>query len=182
MRSSRTRREVLHAGATLGLLGITGLLGQAARASSLRVGQPAPAATLVTLDGQRISTGDLLGHVVILTFLATWCEPCRDELPLLSAYQEAHTDQGLTILGFSLDDSDHLQDLRAMTAPLHFPVGLLSASQAAGYGRIWRLPVSFTIDRSGALADNGWTDKHPVWTAERLEKVVAPLLEATPPR
>ena len=63
-----------------------------------------------------------------------------------------------------------------MAAPLSFPVGLLSASEAPGYGRIWRIPVSFTIDRSGRLADDGWKDRHPVWTPERLDRVVAPLL------
>jgi cytochrome c biogenesis protein CcmG/thiol:disulfide interchange protein DsbE len=176
LRSSRTRRAVLHNAAAFGLLGVTGLLAPAARASSLRVGQPAPPATLVTLDGKRLATSDLLGRVVILTFLATWCEPCRDELPLLSAYQQAHAAQGLTVLGFSLDESDHLDEVRAMAAPLRFPVGLLSASQAPGYGRIWHIPVSFTIDRAGRLADDGWKDKHPVWTSERLERVVAPLL------
>jgi len=113
---------------------------------------------------------------VILTFLATWCEPCRDELPLLSDYQQAHASNGLTVLGFSLDEADQLESLRKMAAPLHFPIGLLSQSEAPGYGRIWHIPVSFTIDRAGRLADDGWKDKKPVWTPERLERVVAPLL------
>jgi cytochrome c biogenesis protein CcmG, thiol:disulfide interchange protein DsbE len=121
LRSLRTRRAVLRTSAALGLLGVTGLLGPVARASSLRVGQPAPPATLVTLDGQRLSTADLVGRVVILTFLATWCEPCRDELPLLSAYQQRHADKGLTVLGFSLDEPDHLAEVRVMAAALHFP-------------------------------------------------------------
>ncbi len=128
----------------------------------------------MTLDGRRLATRDFLGRVVILTFLATWCEPCRDELPLLSDYQQAHTD--LAILGFSLDTPEQLAAVRAMAAPLRFPIGLLSASEAPGYGRIWHLPVSFTIDRAGRLADDGWKDKRPVWTPERLERVVAPLL------
>lgn len=131
---------------------------------------------LVTLDGKRIATSDLHGQVVILTFLATWCEPCRDELPLLSDYQRVHAAKGLTVLGFSLDEPADLLKVRSMAAPLHFPVGLLSASEAAGYGRIWHIPVSFTIDRAGRLADNGWKDKHPVWTEERLQRVVDPLL------
>src|SRR5512140_576610 len=162
--------------AALGLLGATGLLTPVARANSLQVGQPAPPATLVTLDGQRLSTSDYLGRVVVLTFLATWCVPCRDELPLLSDYQQRFAHKGLTVLGFSLDEPDQMADVRAMAAPLHFPIGLLSASQAPGYGRIWHIPVSFTIDRAGRLADNGWKDKKPVWTPERLERVVAPLL------
>ncbi len=174
MHSSRTRRALLQHAAALGLLGAAGLLAPAARANSLRVGQAAPPATLVTLDGRRLATRDFLGQVVILTFLATWCEPCRDELPLLSDYQQAHPD--LTILGFSLDTPEQLDAVRAMAAPLRFPIGLLSASEAPGYGRIWHIPVSFTIDRSGRLADDGWKDKHPVWTPERLERVVAPLL------
>jgi peroxiredoxin len=158
------------------VLGVTGLLAPAARAKSLQVGETAPPATLVTLDGKRISTSDLLGKVVILTFLATWCDPCRDELPLLSDYQQAHAAQGLSVLGFSLDEAADLPKVRTMAAPLHFPVGLLSASQADGYGRIWHIPVSFTIDRSGRLVDNGWKDKRPVWTSERLRRVVDPLL------
>lgn len=61
-------------------------------------------------------------------------------------------------------------------APPATLVALLSASEVPGYGRIWRIPVSFTIDRAGHLADDGWKDRHPVWTPERLERVVAPLL------
>ena len=49
---------------------------------------------------------------------------------------------------------------------------------APGYGRIWRLPVNFTIDRMGKLADDGWKDKDPVWTPSRLEQIVTPLLQS----
>src|SRR5215468_12053073 len=81
-------------------------------AGGLRVGAPAPAATLVTLDGERISTTELHGQVVILTFWATWCSPCRDELPLLSDYLATHADAGLRILGFSLDTREELAEVR----------------------------------------------------------------------
>ena len=174
--SSSTRRAVLRSATALGLLYASGLVVPPARANGLRVGQPAPPATLVTLDGKHLATSDLVGQVVILTFLATWCGPCREELPLLSDYQQAHAAKGLAVLGFSLDTPDRLDDVRKMAAPLRFPVGLLSASSAPGYGRIWHIPVSFTIDRAGKLADDGWKDRNPVWTPERLERVVAPLL------
>jgi hypothetical protein len=49
-------------------------------------------------------------------------------------------------------------------------------SSAPGYGRIWRLPVNFTIDRTGRLIDDGWKDKKRTWTRERLEQIVTPLL------
>jgi len=147
-----------------------------ALAGSLHTGEPAPPATLVTLDGERILSTALRGDVVILTFWATWCGPCREELPLLSDYLGRHADAGLRILGFSLDTSEQLREVRTIAQSLRFPVGLLRDSSAPGYGRIWRLPVSFTIDRQGLLAQDGWKEKQPSWTAERLEQVVTPLL------
>jgi peroxiredoxin len=145
-------------------------------AGGLRVGEPAPLATLVTLDGQRISSAEFPGQVVILTFWATWCSPCREELPLLSDYFARHAAAGLQILGFGLDTRERLADVRRVAQSLRFPVGLMSDSSAPGYGRIWRLPVSFTIDRQGRLAEDGWKEKQPVWTRERLDQVVTPLL------
>src|SRR5579862_639090 len=82
---------------------VAGLSLRKAHANDLHVGAPAPPASLVTLDGQKIATSDLTGHVVILTFWATWCSPCREELPLLSSYAEHHAAEGLRVLGFSLD-------------------------------------------------------------------------------
>jgi peroxiredoxin len=173
-----TRRALLRHSAVLGLLGGRALLGSPAHANALRVGESAPPATLVALDGQRISTSDLLGRVVIITFWATWCVPCREELPLLSAYAAQHARQGLSVLGFSLDTTDEIKQVRAVAENLSFPVGLMSATSAPGYGRIWRVPVNFTIGRDGRLVDDGWKDKKPVWTKERLERIVTPLLAA----
>jgi peroxiredoxin len=158
------------------------LRGPPARANELRVGERAPQATLVTLEGQRISTADLMGDVVILTFWATWCAPCRDELPLLSDYLQQHADAGLRVLGFCLDTAEKLSEVRAVAHSLRFPVGFLTETSAPGYGRIWRLPVNFTIDRAGRLIDNGWKDKQPAWTRERLERIVTPLLAPPPPQ
>jgi cytochrome c biogenesis protein CcmG, thiol:disulfide interchange protein DsbE len=172
-----TRRFVLQGTSALGLFGWGALRGSIAHAASLRIGAPAPAATLVTLDGQRISTPDLLGQVVILAFWATWCVPCREELPILSAYAAKQASQGLAVLGFSLDEPDGLREVRALANSFAFPVGLLANSSAEGYGRIWRMPANFTIDRKGRLVDNSWKDKQPSWTRERLDRVVAPLLE-----
>ena len=147
-----------------------------AHAASLEVGRPAPALVLRTIDGHSISTEDLRGHVVILTFWATWCGPCHQELPLLSDYAAKHADRGLRVLGFSLDEPASLPAVREMAAAWSFPVGLLGSAYAGGYGRVWRIPVNFTIDRNGLLADNGWDSREPAWTTERLERIVTPLL------
>jgi cytochrome c biogenesis protein CcmG, thiol:disulfide interchange protein DsbE len=162
--------------AALALLALSGSLASVSRANDLHLGAAAPPAVLVTLDGRRIATADLTGQVVILTFWASWCVPCRDELPLLSAYAQAHAAQGLTVLAFSLDTPENLARVREIARNYDFPSGLMAASSAPGYGRIWHIPVNFTIDRQGVLVDDGWKDKHPVWTAERLERIVSPLL------
>lgn len=172
-----TRRALLRGAAALALVGPGALFAPNAKANALRVGQPAPPATLVTLDGGHIDTGDLLGRVVILTFWATWCVPCREELPLLSTYAAQHASMGLSVLGFTLDTPENLSKVRQVAQSLNFPVGLLGNSSVPGYGRIWRIPVNFTIDRQGRLVDDGWKDKQPTWTAERLERIVTPLLD-----
>jgi len=174
---STTRRALLRGLAALGLLVVDMFCPPRVQANSLRVGAPAPPATLVTLAGQRIATTDLRGHVVILTFWATWCGPCRQELPLLSSYAAQHAKDGLTVLGFSLDEPENLHKVQAVAQSLQFPVGMLVNASLPGYGRIWRIPVNFTIDRQGRLIDDGWKDKQATWTQERLESIVTPLLE-----
>lgn len=146
------------------------------QANTLVIGQTAPPITLTTLDGKQIDTHDLRGKVVIVTFWATWCQPCREELPLLSRYARDHAQQGLVVLGFSLNTPDELDQVRAAAGTLSFPVGLLGDPHVQGYGRIWRLPVSFTIDRKGRLVDDGWKDDSAAWTVIRLEQVITPLL------
>ena len=174
-----SRRLALRRGAALlGLAALEGLRASPVRASGLRVGQEAPPATLVTLDGRRISTPELRGKVVILTFWATWCGPCRQELPLLSAFAEQHADDGLVVLGFSIDAAEDLAKVRLQAEGLSFPVGLLSEARLPGYGRIWRIPANFTIDRAGLLRDNGWDDREAIFTAARLQEIVVPLLRA----
>ncbi|HTY03672.1 MAG TPA: TlpA disulfide reductase family protein [Rhodocyclaceae bacterium] len=147
-----------------------------ALSNDLRVGQPAPPLELHTLDGRTISTAELKGRVVVVAFWATWCDPCREELPLLSAYFERNAARGLQVLGFSLDGADDLSKVSAVAATLHFPVGLLGNPWAGGYGRIWRLPVTFVIDRAGRLAYNGWEDPQPAWTDDKLHRVIDRLL------
>lgn len=152
------------------------LLAVGACANDLKVGETAPPLTLTTLEGHEIATRDLKGRVVIVTFWATWCEPCKEERPVISAYADEHRAQGLQVLGFSLDGPDQLKKVESVATTLGFPVGLLGNAYAGGYGRIWHLPVSFVIDRDGRLAYDGWKDDDPVMTSERLHWIVDPLL------
>ena len=149
-----------------------------AQADELVLGASAPSAELVTLNGQHITTHDLLGHTVILTFWATWCEPCQQELPLLSRYASQHANDGLKVLGFSLDTPDDIAKVRAFAKQFKFPTGLLAQSAAPGYGRIWRIPVSFVIDTQGRLRYNGWQADQAAWTISSLHQIVDPILQS----
>jgi len=152
------------------------MLSLSAAANDVEIGRAAPSLTLRTLDGHSISTDSLRGKVVILHFWATWCVPCQVELPLLTAYQKSHADQGLVVLGFSLDGANNLPQVRKMASTLNFPVGLLDSAWAGGYGRMWRLPVSFVIDRNGILRHDGWQDDQEPLSQETLDREVTPLL------
>ncbi len=167
----RQRRNLLRA-----MLGAGAALALPASANELKVGQMAPPLVLNTLEGKKIVTRDLSGEVVLVTFWASYCEPCQEELPLLSRYAEANAARGLRVLGFSLDGPELIGDVKKIASHLSFPVGLLGNPWAGGYGRIWRIPVSFVIARDGRLAYDGWLDKQPVWSAESLHSVVDPLL------
>jgi cytochrome c biogenesis protein CcmG/thiol:disulfide interchange protein DsbE len=147
-----------------------------ARANDLVVGKPAPPVTLTTLDGQHFSTPGLTGKVVLVTFWATWCAPCQEELPMLSDYAREHAAQGLQVLSISLDTPDRLNQVKALAARFSFPVGMISDASAPGYGRIWHLPVSFVIDRQGRLVEDGWKEDDPVLTRDKLDRLVGPLL------
>jgi len=171
-----SRRTLLRNALGFASVASLGFLAPPARAGDLKVGQPAPPLILHTVDGRDIATRELVGQVVIATFWATWCEPCRDELPLLSAYAARHAAQGLQVLGFSLDAPADMPKVQAVAATLSFPVGLIDNPWVGAYGRIWRIPVSFVIDREGRLAYNGWDDAQAVWTKEQLHRVVDPLL------
>jgi len=148
-----------------------------AQANELKVGQAAPPMVLHSLDGRDIATRDLIGKIVVITFFATYCEPCLEELPLLSAYAQSHAGHDLQVLGFCIDPPDNIDAVKKIAQHLQFPVGLLGSPYAGGYGRIWRMPVSFVIDRAGRLIDDGWKDENPAWSKERLNRVLDPLFQ-----
>jgi len=153
------------------------LLAGAASANDLVVGKAAPPLVLHSLSGEEIASDALKGKIVVLTFWATWCVPCRVELPLLSDYAARREGEGLRVLAFSLDGPNRLDEVKRVAATLHFPVGLLGSAYAGGYGRMWRLPVSFVIDREGVLRYDGWANQtEGGWSAEELDRVVTPLL------
>ncbi len=143
-------------------------------------GQPAPDLVLHGIDGHDYRLSALRGKVVIVTFWATWCAPCQEELPVLSSFAKAHAGDGLRVLAFALDGPDTLPQVRNTARTLVFPVGLLGSSWAGEYGRIWRIPVSFVLDRQGRLVYNSLSSNGSAWDRATLQQRILPLLQAGP--
>ena len=146
-----------------------------ALAGGMEQGAPAPHAVIKTLDGMRIDTAALQGKVVIVTFWASWCEFCRQELSDLTGYYRDHENEGLSIVAISTDEANDANKVRERARSYPFPVALIADADVSGYGRIWRLPLTFVIDRHGILRRDGW-DSSPAVTRAQLEETVTPLL------
>lgn len=123
---------------------------QRTMSSGSRPGQFAPEFSLKDLSGSPLSLGNYRGKVVLLNFWATWCEPCRQEIPAFVQIQNHRRD--LQILGISLDDS--ADPVRAFNSEfkINYPVAVGDAALATKYGGILGLPVSFVIGCDGRVS------------------------------
>jgi len=108
---------------------------------------------------------------------ATWCAPCREEMPALDAYYRQHRDEGFVLIALSMDDPKDSAKVLEMMKPYSFPVGLARDAEMNGYGRIWRLPLTFVVDRKGILRKDQWHGD-PALDAQLLEQGITPLLRA----
>ncbi|MGC2546919.1 MAG: TlpA disulfide reductase family protein, partial [Silvibacterium sp.] len=121
-----------------------------------------PSFTLKDTSGHKVSLSDYKGKAVIVDFWATWCAPCKIEIPWLEQFHNQYASQGLEILGISEDDLDPedkaklLQEKqgianKAAQLKINYPVLIDDASVSTPYGGIDGLPTTFFIDRSGKV-------------------------------
>jgi thiol-disulfide isomerase/thioredoxin len=157
------------------LLLSTLLLNVDLQARGPEVGKAAPALQATLLDGSQFRSADQTGQVIILNFWATWCAPCRAEMPALDAYYQKYRDEGLNILAISMDDPEDEAKVRQVMAGFSFPAAMARNANFKDYGRIWRIPLTFVIDRGGILRKDGWYGGTGI-DLPMLEKTVTPLL------
>ena len=114
--------------------------------------KPAPAFTLKNLDGKPVSLSDYKGKAVLLNFWATWCGPCKLEMPWLIALQKKYAAQGFTVLGISEDDDppNKVSDF-ATKMGVDYPVLMYDDKLNKAYGGIDYLPTSYYIGRDGKV-------------------------------
>jgi peroxiredoxin len=139
------------------------------------VDEPAPSLVAVKLDGARFDLTSLRGKVVIINFWATWCPPCREEMPALDAFFVQFHERGVELLGLSVDRSRDRDSVGKMAKTVHYPVALLADADVNGFGKPAVLPVTYVIDAVGSVRAILSPDKNPV-TEDALERIVKPLL------
>jgi len=120
---------------------------------SPRQGFAAPDIDLERLDGERVRLSELHGQVVVLNFWASWCPPCRAEMPALQALHEQRGSQGVVVLAVNSTVQDREQAARDFAAEygLTFPIGLDRDGQATRLYQVRALPSTFFIDRDGVI-------------------------------
>ena len=118
-----------------------------------QVGNLAPDFQLQSLDGQTISLGDLRGKPVLINFWATWCPPCRSEMPYIQEIYEEWTDKGLLVLAINIGESASTVEDFMQSNSLSFTVLLDTKQDIAQRYNITGIPTTFFIDKDGIIQD-----------------------------
>lgn len=147
------------------------------RSAEAMVGERRPDYTLGSSGGERVLAADFDGSVVLVNFWATWCAPCREEMPMLAALYREHVADGLQVVGIALDDVAAAREFAAELG-IDYPV-LVGSTDVMAVARLYgnvsgMLPYTVLIDRDGVIR---WTRLGVLEEAE-LQRRLGELLEA----
>ena len=118
------------------------------------------------------------GQVTIVNYWATWCAPCRLEMPILDVFYRKHHRQGLAMLAISIDQGASTRKLQAITSRFAFPVARVDDVKVPRREIPSAIPVTRVYDRSGRLVFQTRGDGRSIVDAATLDRVVSPLLAA----
>jgi peroxiredoxin len=143
-------------GAAIGLVVFFGLPAGPAEspqvASGIEIGSPAPEFQLLNTDGEPVSLTSHRGSVVLLNFWATWCAPCRIEMPLLQETYETYQGQELVVLGIDFDEPAEQVAEFGTELGLSFPLLLDPGGEVQSLYRVRGYPTTVVLDRTGKIS------------------------------
>jgi peroxiredoxin len=135
----------------------------------------APDFTLQSLDGKTVRLSDFRGKPVVLNFWATWCGPCKIEMPWFVDLQKQYGPAGLQFLGVAMDDAS-TKDIAefAESMKVNYPILVGKESVGDAYGGVQFLPETFYIDRNGKVVDKAFGLKGRGEIEDAIKKILAP--------
>ena len=139
---------------------------------------PAPDVEFEALDGKPVRLSSLRGRVVLLNFWATWCQPCRAEIPEFNALQRDLESKGLSVVGVSVSPVDTSDSIRSFQKDIKQDYTILRGAEEIGakFGNGPGLPVTYILDREGRIRQKFIGPQ----SRENFENVIKPLLEESP--
>jgi cytochrome c biogenesis protein CcmG, thiol:disulfide interchange protein DsbE len=136
-----------------------------------QIGEAAPPLVLTTIDGGTFDLGKLHGKVVLVNYWATWCAPCRKEMPKLDAFYRKYHSQGLEMVGISIDFDRDLAKARKVAGSVSYPTALAKAISEDGFGTPKGVPITWIVDTDSRVRDRLIEVRD-----ELLDGIVIPLL------
>lgn len=127
------------------------LLGACSKGNAASIGENAPDFTLTDINGKQVSLMDFKGQVVILNFFASWCPPCRQEIPDFIELQKQYGDQGFSVVGVALVSLEDAKSFAAKTK-INYTILVDDGKVSGIYGPIRSIPTTFIIGRDSRIA------------------------------
>ncbi len=158
----------------LAVLTVAVLMSATAHAAPM-VGRPTPPLAGPTLNGPPISLASLRGRVVVLNLWATWCAPCREEMPALDAFYRQYAARGVVVVGLSTDKPQAQALAQRIMSNFSYPAIMGATAPVNGFGMPSEVPVTLIIGPDGVVRAivNG---EGGLLTEQRLAALVEPLL------
>ncbi|MFQ5341691.1 MAG: redoxin domain-containing protein [Anaerolineae bacterium] len=145
-----------------------------AKGRTVKLNQPAPGFTLRTPDDDTISLSDFAGQPVLINFWATWCPPCRYEMPFLQAAYDKYKDQSFVVLAVDIQETAEVVKPFLQELGLTFPVAMDRSGAVSSAYRIQAIPTSIFVDRQGVVVDIHRGALTPEVLQGYLDKLITP--------
>ena len=142
------KRKITRASATLLLtiyMAVSGLAG------ATELNHPAPDFTLKSMAGKNLKLSEMTGNVVLINFWASWCGPCREEMPLLNDLHNRYEALGFTVVGVNVEEDVSGAKSFLQNFPVEFPVLLDNSNQVSKQDKVIAMPATVVVDRYGNM-------------------------------